>query len=176
MGGDRRQRHAAVGMSRDCNACFEPSCVDTCVCQVTAATDSVPNTIGGEGAVFDCSASSVHVSESAVAPGLEFEHAAESRGSGSADCSGDANHVHDARVARFGAARQWSHRKAIRRERKALRRMQAYRQPVPGELHAFRVGTGKVTFEFDGGVQHPSSSSLGFSCAFLMFHTFTLGS
>ena len=35
---------------------------------------SVPNANGGESAVFDCSASSVHVSESAVAPALVFEH------------------------------------------------------------------------------------------------------
>ena len=56
-----------------------------------------------------------------------FEHAADSGGSQSADCSGDANQAHDAWVARFGVARLWSHRKAVRRERKPVRRMRSHR-------------------------------------------------
>ena len=31
--------------------------------------------------------------------------------------------------------------------------MQAYRHELPGELRAFKVGAGEVTFEFDAGVQ-----------------------
>ena len=71
----------------------------------------------------------------------------------------DANHVHDAWVALFSAARKWTQRTAIRRQRRQSKRMRAHRNPQPEELCVFEASVGEVAAAFMKGSDSYASGS-----------------
>ena len=84
---------ACVGMSRVCTKCVCVGCVGTgCACKVVFS--AIPDAGCCDSAVHDCGTSSRHASESADAPGLVFEHPADSCGSESTalECKACLNH------------------------------------------------------------------------------------